>query len=124
MVVLIDMLLPAAMSTGVAYGYNWFLETNPAYRDAKTMLKYSAVVGASTLLGNMTTGLLIPNFHNPKLATLQKTLMSAGSTAGLNILGQRFANDDIRIDFNLACGAVSGAGSSLGTSMVHKYFLE
>lgn len=121
----LETLIQPAISGGVCFAYNYFYaETNPAYLDTKPLLKYSAICAAATLVTEVASDLFIPQFSNRKLLNLQKVVLSGAGTSAGNLLGQRFFNDDGRIDHNLMSGAISGAASSAATSFVHSMYLK
>ena len=110
---MLQMILEPAIATGIAFGYNKLFESNSSYSNLQSIGKYSLIVGGSNLVGNMLVEQFIPTFKNQQLLNLQKVMMSTASTTGLNFVGQRFINNDVRFDFNLQAGAIAGGGASV-----------
>ena len=111
--IVVEPLTAAAAGVGVAY----MMEENDEYNNMETLLKYGLIVAGCQFVGKRLVDMVIPEFKNANLRSMQRISLSAASTATLNIVAQRYLSKDLRIENSIASGAVGGALAPLVSSM-------
>ena len=114
--VIMPMVAKHGTAAAVGAGVNLFM-TGEEF-DMMEMAKYGAIVGASSFVACRLSSMLIPEFDNPYLASVQKIALQSSATAGLNIIGQRYGNLDLRIENSAIAGALAGGSGVLVASMI------
>ena len=114
--------LAPALSAGViASGVNQIiLETEPSQRELSEVIKYAGIVAACQFAGSRASQMVLLEFQEPHLQNLQRIGMSAATTSFLNVVAQRYVNNDFRVENSLICGAAGGAGGVLVADMFFK----
>ena len=102
----------------VAAGVNYMLEGDAQFSSLMTSLKYGAIVGGCQFVGSRATSMLLPEFGEVHLANMQRIALSAGTTASLNILAQRFVSQDFRVEYNALCGVAGGVAAPMVASLL------
>ena len=105
---MMPMIAKHATAAAVGAGVNLFMSGDRF--DMMEMARYGAVVGGSSFVSCRLSAMLIPEFDNPYLASIQKIALQSSGTAALNILGQRYVNMDLRIENSAIAGGGGGAG--------------
>ena len=104
-------LIPALAAGGIATLANQLvLENEASQREMNEVLKYGAIVAGCQFAGARVLSMVLPEFSEPHLANLQRIGMSAATTSFLNVVAQRYVNNDFRVENSLMTGAVGGAG--------------
>ena len=111
--VVIEPLVAGGAGAAVCY----FMEADPQYLSMESLLKYGAVVAGCQFVGKRLVDMLLPEFKNAQLRSMQRISLGAASCASLNIVAQRYISQDLRIENSLASGAAGGALAPLIGSM-------
>ena len=117
MVGMLNMLLEPLSAGVVGAGVSYMMERDTRFTDMQTLLKYGAVVAGCQFVGKRLTDMLLPEFHNAQLRSMQRISLGAVSCASLNIVAQRYISKDLRIENSLAAGGAGGAIAPLVSSM-------
>ena len=112
-------LAPALSSGVIATLVNQLvLETEPSQREMSEVIKYAGIVAACQFLGAKTSKLVIPEFiSEPHLQNLQRIALSGATTSFLNVVSQRYVNNDFRVENSIICGASGGSAGVLVADM-------
>lgn len=119
-----DTLYQPAVAGFVGGAYNYYTETSPEFMTSEAYIKYAGVIALSNLAGKIASESLLPHFSNPQLLTLQKTLVSSATTAGINMVAQRELNSDGRVRVSAISGAIGGAVAPIAGSYISKMFSD
>ena len=114
-------LAPALSAGAIATAVNQIvLETEPSQREMNEVIKYAGIVIVCQFAGARVSQMVLPEFSEPHLANLQKIGLSAATTSFLNVIAQRYVNNDFRVENSLLCGGVGGAAGVLVADMFFK----
>ena len=113
--------IPALAAGGIATAVNQLvLENDSSMREMNEVMKYGAIVAGCQFAGSRVSHMVIPEFSEPHLANLQRIGMSAATTSFLNVVAQRYINNDFRVENSLMVGAAGGAGGVVVGDMFFK----
>ena len=110
---IIEPLAAGVVGAGVAY----MMEGDSRYVKFDSLAKYGAIVAACQFTGKRLTDMLLPEFKNRELRSMQRISLGAISCAGLNVIAQRYAMRDLRVENSIATGAAGGAFAPLVSSL-------
>ena len=113
---MMPMLAKHATAGAVGAGVNMFMSGDQA--DPMDLIRYAGVVAGSSFVTCRLSAMLIPEFDNPYLASVQKIALQSAGTGALNIIGQRYVNLDLRIENSAIAGALGGGSGVLVASMI------
>ena len=112
-------LAPALSAGAIATAVNQIvLETEPSQREMNEVIKYAGIVAACQFAGSRASQMVLPEFSQPHLQSLQRLALSAATTSFLNVIAQRYVNNDFRVENSIICGASGGAGGILVADML------